>query len=399
MRILMISDVYFPRVNGVSTSIQTFRKHLQEQGHEVTLIAPAYPQGHCDDDEGIIRIESRHVPLDPEDRMLKYGCVLKLSRQLRERHYDILHIQTPFVAYYAGVELARRLAIPRVVTYHTFFEEYLYNYIPFLPKSWLRLAARRFSASQCNDVDAVIVPSTPIEERLREYGVKTSMVRLPTGIDLASFTGGDGSRFRAAHGIPAERPVLLYVGRVAHEKNIEFLLHMVNEARQYIPELLLIVAGEGPAEQKLHQLSHKLGIERNVLFIGYLDRRTALLDCYRAANAFVFASRTETQGLVLLEAMALGVPVVSTAILGTADVLKQGHGALIAEDEISDFVEQVVEIINDPQLRERLGWQAQVYVKQWSASRCAEEMAALYRRVAEHHSSAPGRAAIEANTV
>ena len=390
MRILMISDVYFPRVNGVSTSIQTFRQHLLALGHEVTLIAPEYPQPHVDDNS-IIRIPSRYVPLDPEDRMLKYSSVLELTEELRRRSFDIIHIQTPFVAYYAGIELAKRLGIPRVITYHTLFEEYLYNYISFLPKSWLRLAARRFSATQCNDVDAVIVPSTPIETRLREYGVTTGMVRLPTGIDLRSFTKGDGERFRFENDIPLNRPTLLYVGRVAHEKNIEFLLQMLTEVRQLIPEVLLIIAGEGPALKKLYRLTNKLGLGENVLFIGYLDRNEALLDCYRAADGFVFASRTETQGLVLLEAMALGVPVVSTAILGTADILKPGCGALIAEDNIEHFAEQVVELLNNPQLRERLGWQAQVYVKEWSASSCAEEMVTLYQQVMVQQSAVANR--------
>lgn len=380
MRILMISDVYFPRVNGVSTSIQTFREHLLAQGHEVTLIAPEYPHDYADDAD-TLRVPSRYVPLDPEDRMLKYGGVLKLTELLRQQAFDVIHIQTPFVAYYAGIELAKRLGIPRVITYHTFFEEYLYNYIPFLPKPWLRLAARRFSASQCNNVDAVIVPSTPIESRLRDYGVTTAMVKLPTGIDLRSFAKGDGGRFRREHDIAPNRPTLLYVGRVAHEKNIDFLLQMLTEVRQSIPEVLLIIAGEGPAQPKLARLTQRLGLENSVLFIGYLSRDEALLDCYRAADAFVFASRTETQGLVLLEAMALGVPVVSTAILGTADILKPGCGALIAQDDLEDFSEQVVEILNDSQLRERLGWQAQVYVKQWSASRCAEEMVSFYQQV------------------
>ncbi len=394
----MISDVYFPRVNGVSTSIQTFRQHLQGQGHQVSLIAPDYPQQPCDDDETIIRIASRYVPLDPEDRMLKYGNVLKLTEELRQQAFDVIHIQTPFVAYYAGIELAKRLGIPRVITYHTFFEEYLYNYIPFLPKSWLRLAARRFSASQCNNVDAMIVPSTPIEQRLRDYGVTTEMMKLPTGLDLRAFTKGDGERFRIKHGIAPDRPTLLYVGRVAHEKNIGFLLQMLTEVRQSIPEVLLIIAGEGPALNSLQRLSNKLGLAENLFFIGYLDRNEALLDCYRAADAFVFASRTETQGLVLLEAMALGVPVVSTAILGTADILKQGCGALIAQDNLEDFAEQVIDILNNPQLRERLGCQAQVYVKQWSASGCAEELVKFYQRVITQRCTATHPAATP-NTV
>ncbi|MGH8248977.1 MAG: glycosyltransferase, partial [Gammaproteobacteria bacterium] len=124
MRILMISDVYFPRVNGVSTSIQTFRRELSALGHETTLIAPAYPAPYADE-PGIVRVASRYVPLDPEDRMMRAGEIRRLLPRLRSQGYDLVHVQTPFVAHYLGVEIAAALGVPCVETYHTFFEEYL----------------------------------------------------------------------------------------------------------------------------------------------------------------------------------------------------------------------------------------------------------------------------------
>ncbi|HKJ08090.1 MAG TPA: glycosyltransferase, partial [Gammaproteobacteria bacterium] len=170
MRILMISDVYFPRVNGVSTSIQTFRQAFEARGHTVSLIAPDYRQA-TDGTEDVLRIPSRQVLMDPEDFMMQRRSVRRLTDALRERNFDLLHIQTPFVAHYAGSALARQLGIPRVETYHTFFQEYLYHYVPFLPKSWMREAARKFSRWQCNAVDAVVVPSSAMLEVLRGYGV------------------------------------------------------------------------------------------------------------------------------------------------------------------------------------------------------------------------------------
>ena len=380
MRILMISDVYFPRVNGVSTSIYTFRQHLVAKGHKVTLIVPEYRE-KMEDDDDIIRIASRYVPFDPEDRMFKQGDILQRIPELEKENYDLLHIQTPFVAHYAGIKLAKALGIPSIITYHTFFEEYLYNYVPFVPKSWLKLLARRFSAGQCNEVNAVIVPSTPIEERLREYGVETPITRLPTGIDLNKFKGGDGMRFREANDIPLHRPVMVYVGRVAHEKNIDFLLHVLNKVREKIPNVLLIIAGEGPAEVHLRKLVRKLDLAANVLFVGYLDRNTELLDCYMAGDVFVFASRTETQGLVLLEAMALGVPVVSTAVLGTADVLRQGEGVLIADDSIEHFAYTTIRVLMSDDLKDSLQATALEYVKDWSAERFFQELELFYIRV------------------
>jgi glycosyltransferase involved in cell wall biosynthesis len=378
VRILMISDVYFPRVNGVSTSIQTFWRELDARGHHVTLIAPDYGQAPDDPKLDLIRIPSRYLPLDPEDRLMKARAIRALTERLRGRSYDLVHIQTPFVAHYLGVALARDLRVPRIESYHTFFEEYLHHYAPFLPASWTRGAARRFSRSQCNDVDAVVVPSTAMAEVLRRYGISTPMHIIPTGIDLARFQNADGRRFRTHHDIAAARRILLYVGRVAHEKNIDMLLRAFAHVRIAVPEALLVVAGEGPAERHLHHLAHQLGIDQDVLFVGYLARDRALLDCYAAADAFVFASRTETQGLVLLEAMALGVPVVSTAVMGTHDILAPRRGALLAEEDVGDLADKAVTILRNPALRERLAQDGREYVREWSAAAMAERMIALY---------------------
>ncbi len=384
MRILMISDVYFPRINGVSTSIQTFWREFENQGHELTLIAPQYPAAP-EDSNNIMRIPSRYLFFDPEDRMMKPRETLSHLGRLRQHRFDIVHIQTPFVAHYAGVRLGTWLGLPRVESYHTFFEEYLYHYAPLIPESWARFAARKFSKSQCNNVDAVVVPSTPMLEVLRGYGVNCPAAVIPTGIELERFRGGDGHRFRARHRIPAHRPVLLYIGRVAFEKNIDFLLRALDTLRQGIPEALLIIAGEGPAQGHLQRLTAKLGLQENVLFVGYLSREDQLLDCYRAADVLVFASRTETQGLVLLESMALGTPVVSTAVMGTRDILKPAKGAIIAEETTEDFAAKVAKVLQDKALRKRLSQEGQEYVKQWSAGALANKMVAFYERIIAAH--------------
>lgn len=380
MRILMLSDVYFPRVNGVSTSIQTFRRQLATLGHDVQLIAPSYG-APAEPEPGIVRLPGRTVPFDPEDRAMGFNAVLKLEPALRERRFDLIHIQTPFVAHYAGVALARKLGLPRVETYHTFFEEYLHHYIPAVPGSWTRALARMFSRAQCNDLDAVVVPSRAMLEVLRNYGVRVPVEIIPTGLELERLSGGDGAAFRRRHRIAQDRPVLVHVGRVAYEKNIDFLLRVLVRVRALVPDVLLIIAGEGPASAHLQRLSQQLGLEPSVLFLGYLDRRNALLDCYRAGDAFVFASRTETQGLVLLEALAQGVPVVSTAVMGTRDILEAGRGALVPAEDETEFAARVVEVLRDPVLRARLSHEARAYARQWSAAGMAARMQELYAGV------------------
>lgn len=379
MKILMLSDVYFPRVNGVSTSIQTFRRQLQELGHEVWLVAPEYGEPTADE-RGIERVVSRRVLFDPEDRMMRPRSLAQRLAMLRSWKFDLVHVQTPFVAHYAGLRLARRLGVPCVETYHTFFEEYLFHYLPILPKNAWRAVARQLSRRQCNQLDGLVAPSRAMHEILVQYGVRTRMRVIPTGMPVDAFQQGDGAAFRARHGIGPDQPALVFVGRVAFEKNIEFLLRVAHELKRTThADVALIVAGEGPARNRLQRLGATLGLEANLRFVGYLARGAELSGCYQAGDAFVFASRTETQGLVLLEAMSLGVPVVSTAVMGTRDILTAERGALVAEEDVEHFAAQVRRLLDDAELRRRLGEEGRAYARQWTARSLAELLLAFYR--------------------
>ncbi len=369
MHVLMLSDVYFPRINGVSTSIETFRREFEAAGDRVTLMVPDYPGAQAE--PGIIRIASHRLPLDPEDRRMELRTILAHEEQLRGMDIDLIHIQTPFIAHYAGTALAKRLGVPCVETYHTLFEEYFHHYIPFLPKGMLRGLTRRFSRRQCNALDGVIVPSTAMAERLQSYGVTTPLRVVPTGIPLQQFRQGDGAAFRQRLGLAPETPVALFVGRVAGEKNIDFLLQAHRLALLRLPELHLVVAGEGPALAGLRRLAEALGTSDKVRFVGYLHRRDELPACYAAADAFVFASRTETQGLVLLEAMAEGVPVVALSIMGTRDILMPARGAVSPPDDPAEFAEALANLLQNPEQRQRLAREAREYVQEWSAPACA----------------------------
>lgn len=382
MHILMLSDVYFPRINGVSTSIKSFRAALQSHGHKVTLVAPRYDgvnELDIDDQENIIRIPSRGLFMSPEDRLMRSHWYRQLLGKLHERNITLVHSHTPFIAYFWGQRLKRDLRIPHITTYHTYFQDYAKHYIPFLPDLLLRWGSRVFTTRQCNSVDGVIAPSEAMHSLLEKFGVTSPIYRLPTGLELGAIPTGNGTSFRHKHGINPNRPVLVNVGRMAFEKNIDFLLRTIPFIRQQIPDILLVLAGEGPALASLQQLAHKLNIHDQVRFIGYLDRELALWDCYSAANLFVFASKTETQGLVLLEAMSQSVPVVSTAFLGTKDILQPQRGALIAEDDPTQFARLVVRVLKEPALHARMTNEARDYVNQWSADAMTQRLLTCYK--------------------
>lgn len=381
LKILFISDVYFPRINGVSTSIKTFVDQMQSLGHTVHLIAPDY-QVQTQDEHWIKRIPARNIYFDPEDKLMKYGEAMKLLPELEKEQYDIIHVHTPFVAHYLGLKLAAKLNIPCIETYHTFFEDYLHHYLPWIPQVAARGLARMISRKQCNALDAIVAPSKPMLDVLRSYGVNVPAEVIPTGLQEHSFKEADGKAFRKKYDIPLDRPMLLYVGRVAFEKNIDFLLGMTMVLADECPDILLVVTGEGPAEASLHKLAQTLNIENNVKFLGYLDRATELNACYQAADVFVFASKSETQGLVLLEAMAQGTPVVAIAELGTASILVEGEGALIAPENTLQFAEKVHQLLIYPEQRFDLGKRAKDYVlNKWTAKLQAERMVNFYTKL------------------
>ena len=383
MRVTMVSDVFFPRINGVSTAILTYRQSLLAHGIEVSLVAPDYGGGL--DDSWVTRVPARSVPGDPEDRLVRWRAMHDAVLAAVSDGADLVHVQTPFVAHYAGVNAARRYGVPVVATYHTLFEEYLAHYVPLVPAPWLKGLAKAFSRRQCNVLDAVIVPSTAISRRLAEYGVKIPQHVLPTGVSLNRPQHGARQWFRAKYGIDETRPVALYVGRVAHEKNIEFLLDVAEQMRETIPAMLLVVAGDGPALPSLRQSVCDRGLADSVRFIGYLDRGTELPACYAAADVFVFASRTETQGLVLLEAMATGLPVVALAEMGTVDILGSGRGALVPDANPYAFSLALSRALSDHALRRRLSAEARAYAAEWSSEALAGRMAGLYRQIVSLH--------------
>ena len=381
MRVLFVSDVYFPRVNGVSTSIRTFRSDLAHLGVETMLVTPAYPGAAQDDDPSIIRVPSGGVPRDPEDRRFLGGPLKRaLNRELAAK-VDLVHIHTPFIAHYAGVRFAREHGLPVVATYHTFFEDYLHHYVPILPRGIGRWIARRFTLSQCADVAALISPSAPMRDALQAYGVTTPIEVLPTG--------PRGRKLRARRRRALSQAVRA-VGRKAAPA-VRGPRGLREEHR--LPAAHLRACSHAPARcavrhrgrrsracASLNRLARELGIQESVRFIGYLDRSTELPDCYAAGDAFVFASRTETQGLVLLEAMAQGTPVVSTAELGTRSILTPDCGAYVVPEQEEAFAAAVVQALRlAPDAPRRA--QLRAHAESWASLAMARRLVSFYEKV------------------
>ena len=247
----------------------------------------------------------------------------------------------------------------------------------------LRKLAQKLSRRQCNAVNMVIAPSNIMHNTLRDYGVSSRIEVVPTGLPLQHFRHGNGAAFRQQYGIAANRPVALYVGRVAHEKNLPLLLQMMQLLQQRHPELLLLIAGEGPALPGLQRQAAKLGLQQRVQFVGYLDRRHGLVDCYHAADVFVFPSVTETQGLVLLEALACGKPVVAVPAMGAAEIVLAGKGAVPVEANPAAFANAVSRLLAMPGIHGQMAQQARLWADEWSDRATAARLKRHYQSLLE----------------
>lgn len=386
MKILFISDVYFPRVNGVSTSIKTFMDDLLNQGHQIHLIAPRYflNEDSLKHEKNITRISSKPIFFDPEDHLMKYSELMKTVDWIIKQKFDLIHIQTPFIAHFFGRKLSKLTGVPTVETYHTSFEDYLHLYLPWFPEILARKLSKLIAKKLCNSVDAVISPSKQMADILKEYGITKEIKVLPTGLPQQYFKKTESSIVAERYNLPKDKKILLYVGRVAHEKNIDFLLKAFKEITKKLSDYCLVITGEGPAEEHIHKMTSKLGLSKSVQFIGYLDKDTELLMIYQLADLFVFASKTETQGLVLLEAMAQGTPVVSIAELGTKSILENNMGAIISKDDPVDFATKCINVLSDKALYEKMSKEAIIYVKKnWSSSEIAANLSSYYQALVD----------------
>lgn len=319
MRVGIFSECYHPIKNGVVASIDALCAGLRAAGHDALVVAPS---------AGDAPLPSVRVPSLPLPTRTNYRLVLPLlgsEQRARVKNLSVIHTHSPFITGWMGVRYARRFALPLIFTYHTQLEEYA-HYIPF-ERTATRRAAATLTRAYANLADAVIVPTASMERRLRELGVVAPIAVIPTGIDVPRFAAGRPTKaFRAALGLGAGVRLVLSVSRLAREKNIELAFEALGELGD--PDVHLVLAGDGPERDALEGTARARGLGGRVHFLGHIDR-DALPDVYASCDAFVFPSTTETQGLVLAEALAAGIPIVAVDTPQTRDVLG-GEGRLVA---------------------------------------------------------------------
>jgi glycosyltransferase involved in cell wall biosynthesis len=381
MRILFFSNTYKPSISGVVTSISLFRQGLRDANHEVHIIAPDY-EDFVDEEPYVFRFPA----LDLSDR-LDISLVLPfhplMEPTVRGIKPNLIHSQHPVWMGDLAVTFAREQGIPLVFTFHTRYDQYAESYVPIVPGLASRVAVelvRRYLRHCAH----IIAPTPSIQELIyNNYAVDVPVTVVSSPVDLDRYHDIDPKVVRTQLGL-MDAEILLYVGRLAKEKDIDFILNVFARIVTDRPQARLVLVGDGPYRRVLEAACMKLGIFDRVYFTGMVPHHEIPLYA-TAADVFVFASKTDTQGLVLIEAMAAGTPVVSVKAPGPVDVLANGGGLLVdsAEDE---FYMGLLSLLRDEQRRREMGMIAKRIAETYSIRKTTEHLLGVYEAVLREHS-------------
>lgn len=368
MKIAFFADSYKPYLSGVTNSMELLVKELRELGHRVYIFAPRYPQ-HVDTDPDIIRFPS--LPT----RYPRFRLAIPYISRLPE--VDLIHSHSPFQIGMLARYVAHRRKVPLVYTFHTLFTRYV-HYAKFVPEPLSKLAMVNYIREFCRRTNLIIAPSKMSKRVLRVWGVKNRIEVVPSGVDMerVSLANAEEQRkmIRKKYKIPENAVVLLYVGRITKEKNIGFLMRAFERLRDENPYLLLV--GGGPLLMALASEKRK-----NVFLAGEV-KYPEVLSYYAVGDIFVFSSTTETQGLVLAEAKALGLPVVALFAGGLVETVRSGEDGYLTPRNLGQFVEHIRRLIDDPALRLKLGHSARLdALDRFASGKIAKRIETLYNEL------------------
>jgi len=378
VKVALFSESYLPYLNGVSISIRILYEELTRRGHEVWIYAPRF-KGFQDPIPTVRRFPSVYTPFEP-DYPIAVPVSLRLWREFRQQRFDVVHTHTPFFTGIAGARWARRLKIPLVSTYHTLYEEYL-HYVPaFVPRNLVRRVLRAHLKRYYEGVDAVMTPSNIGADVLKRYGVRKPIT--PIRNPVLPFPDLTREEARARLGIPTEVWMLLYVGRMAPEKNVHLLLQAMPHIHRGCPKAQLWLVGPGPALESLKAQAESLGIQQIVHFTGPVPRDEVSLYLL-AGDLFVFPSVTESQGLVLDEAQAAGLPCIVANGGGAPEAVDYGASGLIVDPTAEAFIEAVLYLTRHPEEREKLRQAGLKKRETLSVPAVVDRILAVYRQAQE----------------
>ncbi len=338
MRIAMFTNTYSPHVGGVARSVKDFSERFRALGHRVLVVAPEYDSTSRDEPD-VFRVPALHH-FRGSDFSAPLPVPSHLYATLKEFNPQVVHSHHPFLLGDTALRVGAAYDLPVVFTHHTSYEQYAHYARASTPR--FRRFVIEMVNGYCNLCDAVIAPSASVAELLRSRGIHVPVETISTGIDPAFFGSADGGRFRRQQGLPEEAFVVGHIGRLAPEKNLIFLARAAAAFLAEDPRACFLVAGEGPARADIQAIFARHRLENRLVLLGHLSR-SELADAYAAMDVFAFSSQSETQGLVVVEAMAAGTPVVALDAPGVREAVRDLHnGRLLPTEEVSAFAEALL---------------------------------------------------------
>lgn len=377
MNIAIFTNNYLPNPFGVSMSIESFRKEFEKLGHTVYIFAP-YVKGYVDENLNVFRYPS--VDLKYKISFpLAIPYSYRISRLLEELEIDVIHSQHPNLLGWQAKRWAKKKNVPLVFTWHTLYDKYA-HFVPLVPNSWTAKLAISNAVSYANSCSQIIVPTKSINDIIAGWGVKNENIEaIPTGVEKSFFENPQRKKMRQQLGLLDGEIALLLLSRMTAEKNVQFLVRAALEVLKKNEKVKLVLAGEGHELPQLRKIIFQAGLSKQVIFQGIVEREVTK-NIYAAGDIFVYASKSETQGMIISEAMCLGLPVVAVDATGINDtVVDKKTGFLVSENEL-EFAEAVQKLVDDGDLRRNFGEDGKkIALENYTSEICAAKMLEVYR--------------------
>jgi len=355
LKIAIFTDVFLPKIDGVVSATLNLAKGMADRGHKIYIIAPK--NGHNNEFKykniKVIRISSIPALFYPEFK-LTTPFSLKLYLELKKEKIDVIHFQTPLTIGLMGIIIGKMLKIPIVGTFHTMIADPQYLQHIKINGKIVQETAWRYARAFYNRCDLITCPSENIKRELLENKLKLPIKVISNGIDCSIFDNSQWKKFKDKYNISEK--TLLFIGRIAYEKNIFYLLDCFKLVLNKMPEVKLILVGDGPQINDVRRKIHKEGMDSNVILAGKINHSSLVKSgIFKACDIFVSASITENQPMTILEAQANGLPCVGISEKGMKNLIIDGHNGYLAKlDDKNTFAGRIVNLLKNKKLLNKM---------------------------------------------
>ena len=380
MRIAIFTNNYLPNPYGVSGSIESFRKEFERRGHTVYIFAPK-TKGYVDENPKVFRYPSIDIKYK-----ISFPLAIpfspSISKKLKELEIDIIHSQHPNLLGWAAKRWAKKKGVPLVFTWHTLYDQYAHFAPPFIPKKFAQWWTINNAVKYANGADQIVVPTPSVKKIIQSWGVNNpNIIAVPTGVEEPMYQNPDRKKYREKFSLKDDEIALMTVSRLTAEKNVRFLFQAVCRLLKNTQNVKFLVNGSGHEDEAVREIIKKEGVAEKVFFEPSVSKKD-IKDFYASGDIFVYASKSETQGMVISEALYSGLPVVAVAATGIKDMVTNQVDGILTKDSEESLKSGISKLINDNTLRAKYSANAlRIAREKFTSAACAKRLLEVYKRV------------------